>query len=605
MGGSKAGKGSEGKGAKGDDGGKGDARAKVRAAAEAARAAQKKDPPTPERSDRRGDGGKADGGKSRPKGREDFPKGGGWDSKFDSRWDRGWDSKGKSRGWDSKGDPDEKGKGKGKYDSGKGKYDSGKGKGYKGDPDEKGKGKGKGKYNGDADDGYSRGINVRDFEARIAKDMGAPKARKDKESGEGVTEEESERQAISKKISWLLRRGAASVGLHLNDAGWAKLSELIDCSTFSEITDRSHAKFMSVVHESNKDKIRYELKDSTEGLLIRAFTKEERKDIEERGDAAGSPDKAAGGMQAPPPPLQQMLSTPPQQQQFMMQTQQLTPQQQAQLQQMTPQQQFAAQQHMAAQQQMAQQMAFQQMAQQQAAAQQAAMQRQQQQPQGQQQQQQGQPPDARQMAQAFAAAGQALAQALRMPAVPGQPGMQQSGNVMAVPMNQSAPAAAAAASAPAAGAGASTFMSAQAPSFTPLEQQQNLYAQVQAANAAQMAAAVVQQTNKSVEDITQMWYSNPSADSGADSAFGFSAPVPSRALNIIDPKSGAQIVGTATKAPSALDYLEVKAPARKTMTIVDPSSGKAVDTFSAVNFKPAEGKKLEIIDPNSGASVKI
>merc|ERR1719498_1157708 len=129
-------------------------------------------------------------------------------------------------------------------------------------------------------------MSVWDFEAKIAKDMSVPKAREEKPP---KTPEEEEREAMSKKISWLLRRGAASVGLTLADGGWAKLSELMACSTFNEFADRSPAKFMAIIQESNQAKFRYEMKESDEGTLIRAYTKEERQELEERGD---SPSKA-------------------------------------------------------------------------------------------------------------------------------------------------------------------------------------------------------------------------------------------------------------------------------------------------------------------------
>jgi hypothetical protein len=142
-------------------------------------------------------------------------------------------------------------------------------------------------------------------------------------------------------------------------------------------------------------------------------------------------------------------------------------------------------------------------------------------------------------------------------------------------------------------------MSAAAPTFTPLEQQQNQWMQAQAAHAAQLAQA--QQS----EEMTQMWYSKSSNEQD-QSSFGFPSAAPAtRALQIVDPSNGQAIERPQPTKTSALDYLEVKAPARKAMSITDPSTGKAVDTFTAVNFKPAEAKKMDIIDPNSGANIKI
>merc|ERR1740130_289030 len=98
-----------------------------------------------------------------------------------------------------------------------------------------------------------------------------------------------------------------------------------------------------------------------------------------------------------------------------------------------------------------------------------------------------------------------------------------SGNVIqGQPLNTSpAPAAGGSSSMP---AGASTFMSAAAPTFTPQEQQQNQWASAQGA----------QQQN---EAMTQMFYQAPNNQDS--SAFGGFSPT--KALQIVDPRSGASV----------------------------------------------------------------
>jgi hypothetical protein len=197
------------------------------------------------------------------------------------------------------------------------------------------------------------------------------------------------------------------------------------------------------------------------------------------------------------------------------------------------------------------------------------------------------PQNVQQMAAALAAAGQALAAALNMPAGTST----QPGTIPASTVPSNMPAT------PQVRPQAAVSMRAEAPTFTPYEEQQNQWAQH-----LQQNAQIAQQN----AEMTQMWYSNASNEADP-STFNYQAPaVDRRPLQIVDPQSKKPIeTPAAPTVPSALDYLDVKAPTRKALTIVDPTSGKTVDTFAAVNFKPAETKKLSIIDPSSGSSVKI
>lgn len=187
-----------------------------------------------------------------------------------------------------------------------------------------------------------------------------------------------------------------------------------------------------------------------------------------------------------------------------------------------------------------------------------------------------------QMAVAFAAAAQATAQAMQMP------------NNMGNGVANSFPGNTPAVNAAMAQQQQQAFMRAEAPTFTPpAVGQQSQWPQQ------------FQQTGQQSTDMTTMWYSNSSKLES--STFGQQSSPERRPLQIVDPQSGKVIETPAvSSSPSALDYLDVKPPTRRALTIVDPSSGKTVDTLAAVNFKPAEGKKpLSIIDPSSGSTVKI
>lgn len=111
----------------------------------------------------------------------------------------------------------------------------------------------------------------------------------------GVKPGDDERTTISKKISWILRHGAkrASLGmavyginnLAITDDGWVKISELLKTELMSGV---SHGKFMGVVHESNQQKTRYEVKNDN----IRATRNRGKGD---RPDRAGKSDRESRG----------------------------------------------------------------------------------------------------------------------------------------------------------------------------------------------------------------------------------------------------------------------------------------------------------------------
>merc|ERR1719401_3083587 len=91
-----------------------------------------------------------------------------------------------------------------------------------------------------------------------------------------LTSDDDERMAISKKISWILRKGAERIAINVSD-GWVKLTDILNCDLLDDMSDRTEAKLMTIVKESNDQKLRYEVKETSDGVLLRALRKSERK----------------------------------------------------------------------------------------------------------------------------------------------------------------------------------------------------------------------------------------------------------------------------------------------------------------------------------------
>mmetsp|Transcript_92513 Transcript_92513/g.160727 ORF Transcript_92513/g.160727 Transcript_92513/m.160727 type:complete len:557 (+) Transcript_92513:79-1749(+) len=84
---------------------------------------------------------------------------------------------------------------------------------------------------------------------------------------------DDERTAISKKISWILRHGAKKVGAEIDEEGWVRVKDMLALDIFEGIMEE---RLLSVVHESNAQKVRYELKHAEDGPAIKALSKELR-----------------------------------------------------------------------------------------------------------------------------------------------------------------------------------------------------------------------------------------------------------------------------------------------------------------------------------------
>merc|ERR1712070_1190030 len=58
---------------------------------------------------------------------------------------------------------------------------------------------------------------------------------------------------------------------------WVKVIDLVNCDLMDDLEDRSEEKLLTIITESNEQKLRYELKDGADGKLIRALKREDRK----------------------------------------------------------------------------------------------------------------------------------------------------------------------------------------------------------------------------------------------------------------------------------------------------------------------------------------
>mmetsp|Transcript_25915 Transcript_25915/g.59871 ORF Transcript_25915/g.59871 Transcript_25915/m.59871 type:complete len:568 (+) Transcript_25915:101-1804(+) len=75
---------------------------------------------------------------------------------------------------------------------------------------------------------------------------------------------------VSKKLSWILRRGAAAMNLHMDIEGWVKVNDLLKLSIFNGLGQQQ---FFAVIQAANTEKPRYEIKGvgpGQPGVMIRA-----------------------------------------------------------------------------------------------------------------------------------------------------------------------------------------------------------------------------------------------------------------------------------------------------------------------------------------------
>lgn len=83
-----------------------------------------------------------------------------------------------------------------------------------------------------------------------------------------LKQDDHERIELSKKISWIVRHGAMTINVNIDDDGWVSVDEILRLDVLEHINAN---KFFEVVTESNRQKKRYELKETKEGYFIRAI----------------------------------------------------------------------------------------------------------------------------------------------------------------------------------------------------------------------------------------------------------------------------------------------------------------------------------------------
>jgi len=104
--------------------------------------------------------------------------------------------------------------------------------------------------------------------------------------------DDDERTTISKKISWILRQGAKVAGVPQDADRWVLVSDLLNAEILAGLDLNVLNK---VIVDSNSRKLRYELQETASGTMIRAYTKEERKEREAASGVLGvKPDKYSG-----------------------------------------------------------------------------------------------------------------------------------------------------------------------------------------------------------------------------------------------------------------------------------------------------------------------
>lgn len=81
---------------------------------------------------------------------------------------------------------------------------------------------------------------------------------------------DDERTAISKKISWILRHGARESNVDIDDDGWVPFAQF---RNWGSLRNLPLQKVLAVIAESNVQKNRYELKEESDAMFIRATAK--------------------------------------------------------------------------------------------------------------------------------------------------------------------------------------------------------------------------------------------------------------------------------------------------------------------------------------------
>lgn len=103
---------------------------------------------------------------------------------------------------------------------------------------------------------------------------------------------------VSRQLSWVLRRGARQTGLHPDRDGWVQVADLLQCKYFESY---SEGQLLRVIHSSNKEKVRYELRRSAKssGKEVRATDRRQEEVLDGERKAPGAARRRA---EQPPEP---------------------------------------------------------------------------------------------------------------------------------------------------------------------------------------------------------------------------------------------------------------------------------------------------------------
>eukprot|EP00929_Paragymnodinium_shiwhaense_P108575 TRINITY_DN74893_c0_g1_i1.p1 TRINITY_DN74893_c0_g1~~TRINITY_DN74893_c0_g1_i1.p1 ORF type:complete len:424 (+),score=116.44 TRINITY_DN74893_c0_g1_i1:48-1319(+) len=126
--------------------------------------------------------------------------------------------------------------------------------------------------------GKGKGVSVR--RQREREQVSAPhlSKRRTLELIHSLSASDDERTSCSKKLSWILRHGVDRLGLHADKEKWVALSEVLSTKVMDDVDEQ---KVLDVIHESNSQKPRYEMRKIEGMTYIRAITKDERRAMRE------------------------------------------------------------------------------------------------------------------------------------------------------------------------------------------------------------------------------------------------------------------------------------------------------------------------------------
>lgn len=108
-----------------------------------------------------------------------------------------------------------------------------------------------------------------------------------------LDESDDERTSISKRVSWILRRGAATAGVRQDPrTKWVKFSDLCSCGILNEFSEEL---IWQIIVDFNGKKLRYEISEDPGGPWLRAYKRDSKE---------GKPNETSAGTSSAPAPQQ-------------------------------------------------------------------------------------------------------------------------------------------------------------------------------------------------------------------------------------------------------------------------------------------------------------